>query len=96
MTNHLRPAFASHPMFLMADLGLRALDMTVSSSHRLCDGADQLARAAASQPARQRPVARNLDVVTQAWVHWFAAAGAVASLGAHRGSRTPARKAVRP
>jgi hypothetical protein len=115
MTDHLHPAFASNPMILMADLGLRALDMTMSSSHRLCDGVDQLTRAAASQPARQRSgpsfagvgdiaaltsssvassantalKAHNLDVMTQAWLHWFAAMGAVTSLGARRGLRAP-------
>lgn len=85
MTNHLHDAFASNPMIMMADLGLRALDMTMSSSHRLCDGIDQLTRAAANQPARRRPVPHDMDVVTQAWVNWFEAAGAVTSLGARRG-----------
>lgn len=85
MTHPIHPAYASNPMIMMADLGLRALDMTMSSSHRLCDGIDQLTRAAASQPARRRPIPHNVDVVTQAWVNWFEAAGAVTSLGARRG-----------
>ncbi len=54
MTEHLHPSILSNPMLLMADLGLRALDLTVSSSHQLRDGVDRYTRAAASrQPAQQ-------------------------------------------
>lgn len=92
MTHPIHPAYASNPMIMMADLGLRALDMTMSSSHRLCDGIDQLTRAAASRPAGRRPAPHHMDLVTQAWVNWFEAAGAVSSLGARRGGMPAAHR----
>jgi hypothetical protein len=121
MTDKLHPSILSNPMVLMADLGLRALDLTVSSSQNLCDGVDRLTRATASRPPTPRgnastfvapdttakPVTPSLpaagpmksptlDLVTQGWLQWIAAMGAVASLGAGRGFRAATTDAVAP
>ena len=51
MTNNLIRSISLNPMVFWADLGLRALDMTLSSSHSYRDGVDRLTRAAASNRA---------------------------------------------
>jgi hypothetical protein len=53
MEQNFNASLFSNPMMLMTDLGLRALDMTVSSSSNLCDGVDRLARAAARPQSGQ-------------------------------------------
>jgi len=59
MTNNAHGILLSHPAVLWTDLGLRALDMTLSSSHNICDGVDRLTRAAAVDRAIIKGAARS-------------------------------------
>jgi hypothetical protein len=53
-----------NPMMLWTDMGMRALEMTLSSSQNISDGIDRLSRAGASREASEAVVA-PIDTISQ-------------------------------
>jgi hypothetical protein len=53
-----------NPMMLWTDMGMRALEMTLSSSQSISDGIDRLSRAGASPEASEAVVA-PIDTISQ-------------------------------
>jgi len=59
-----------NPMMLWTDLGMRALEMTLSSSQNIGDGIDRLSRAGASPEASEaavNPIATSSEEPAPAW-----------------------------